>query len=290
MSGGAAPALAAEALSKRFRIGWFPRRELAALDRLDLAVQPGEVFGLLGPNGSGKTTTIKLLLGFLRPTGGRAWLLGQPAGDTTVKHRLGFLPEETYLHGFMTAEETLDFYGRLFDLGAAERRRRCDALLERVRLTEARRRPVRQYSKGMARRLGLAQALINDPELLILDEPTSGLDPLGAADVKALILDLKARGKTLLVSSHLLADMEDVCDRVAILYQGRLVETGRVKELLTIGEVTTLKARGATPESLERAARALREAGAAEVALDHPSESLEAHFLKVVGRQERPSA
>ena len=290
MSGGAAPALAAEALSKRFRIGWAPRRSLTALDRLDLAVQPGEVFGLLGPNGSGKTTTIKLLLGFLRPSGGRAWLLGRPAGDTSVKHRLGFLPEETYLHGFMTAEETLDFYARLFGLDAAERRRRSEALLERVHLTDARRRPVRQYSKGMARRLGLAQALINDPELLILDEPTSGLDPLGAADVKALILDLKARGKTLLVSSHLLADMEDVCDRVAILYQGRLVETGRVKDLLTIGEITTLKARGATPGSLERAAQGLREAGAAEVSLDHPSESLEAHFLRVVGRQERPSA
>ena len=281
------PAVKTAGLSKRYRAGWLNRREVNALEPLTLEVRPGEVFGLLGPNGSGKTTTLKLLLGFLRPSSGTAELLGRPAGDVAVKARLGFLPEETYLHGFLDADETLDFYGSLFGLPKAERKRRADALLSRLGLEKARSRPVREYSKGMARRLGFAQALINDPELLILDEPTSGLDPLGNAEIKDLILELKARGKTLLVSSHLLADMERVCDRIAILYEGRLVETGNVKDLLTLGEVSTLKARGAPPQVMELALDTLRKAGA-DAVLDHPTETLEAHFLRVVGRQRKP--
>lgn len=290
MTAGTTPAVFAAGLGKRFRTGWASRREVVALESLDLAVQPGEVFGLLGPNGSGKTTTIKLLLGFLRPTGGRAELLGRPPGDPAAKARLGFLPEETYLHPFLTVEETLDFHGSLFGLPSAERRRRAGELIERLRLGHARTRRLRDCSKGMARRVGLAQALLNDPELLILDEPTSGLDPLGAAEVKALILELKAKGKTLLVSSHLLADMEKVSDRIAILHQGRMVETGRVRDLLTLGDETVLRARGAPPGTLEDAAARLKAAGAAEVTLEHPTESLEAHFLRVIAGQGGPRA
>lgn len=285
MSEAQAAAIAVEGLSKRYRAGWPRRGEVRALEGLTLSVRPGEVFGLLGPNGSGKTTTLKLLLGFLRPTSGRAEVLRRPPGDTGAKARIGFLPEETYLHGFLSARETLDFYGRLFSLDREERGRRSERLLVQVGLSAAADRPIREYSKGMARRIGLAQALINDPELLILDEPTSGLDPTGTAEIKALLLDLKERGKTILVSSHLLADMEHVCDRIAILYEGRLVETGRVRDLLTLGQVTLLRASGASPEAVAVASEALRRGGAANLAVEHPTESLEQHFLRVIRTQ-----
>ena len=201
-------------LSKVYRDFW-GRQKVRALKALDLEIHKGEIFGLLGPNGSGKTTTIKLLLGLLFPTSGRALVFGREATDVSKNERLGYLPEESYLYRFLNAEETLDFYGRLFDMPAAVRRKRAAELIDLVGLNWAKRRQLKEYSKGMARRIGLAQALINDPELILLDEPTSGLDPIGTREMKDLILKLKAQGKTVLMSSHLLADVQDVCDRIA---------------------------------------------------------------------------
>ena len=233
-------------LTKVYRDFW-GRQKVRALKALDLEVRQGEVFGLLGPNGSGKTTTIKLLLGLLFPTSGRALVFGKDATDVAKNERIGYLPEESYLYKFLNAEETLDFYGRLFDMPTAVRRKRIDELIEMVGLQWARRRQLKEYSKGMTRRIGLAQALINDPDLILLDEPTTGLDPIGTREMKDLILSLKAQGKTVLMCSHLLADVQDVCDRIAILYQGELKELGRVDRLLTVQDVTEIQIKGLSP-------------------------------------------
>lgn len=255
------------------------RPRVKALDGLDLEVQPGEVFGLLGPNGSGKTTTIKLLLGLMRPTSGDAFVFGGDPYDQAVKHRIGYLPEETYLYKFLDAEETLRFFGGLFGLPGDLIRTRSDELIRMVGLDHARRRRLGEYSKGMARRLGLAQALINDPDLVVLDEPTSGLDPIGSAEVKDLIIDLKRKGKTVLLCSHLLADVEDVCDRIAILHQGVLRECGRVDDLLRADDRVQIELRHATPEVVA-AVRAA--AGEALVQVAPPRERLEAHFRRII--------
>src|SRR5215813_11789592 len=230
------------ALSKVYRDFW-GRQKVRALKGLDLEIKQGEIFGLLGPNGSGKSTTIKLLLGLLFPTGGQALVFGKEATEVTKNERIGYLPEESYLYKFLNAEETLDFYGRLFNMSASLRQQRANELIEMVGLTWARRRQLREYSKGMTRRIGLAQALINDPELILLDEPTSGLDPIGTREMKDLILKLRDQGKTILMSSHLLPDVQDVCDRIAILHQGELKELGRVDELLTVQDVTQIRAK-----------------------------------------------
>jgi len=230
-------------LSKTYRDFW-GRQKVRALKALDLEIRRGEIFGLLGPNGSGKTTTIKLILGLLFPTSGRAMVFGKDASDVAKNERIGYLPEESYLYKFLNAEETLDFYGRLFDMPASSRRQRIDELIDRVGLKWARRRQLKEYSKGMTRRIGLAQALINDPELIVLDEPTTGLDPIGTREMKDMIIELRAQGKTVLMCSHLLADVQDVCDRIAILYQGELKELGRVDRLLTVQDVTQIQVRG----------------------------------------------
>ena len=209
-------------------------------------VRQGEIFGLLGPNGSGKTTTIKLVLGLLFPTSGEALVFDRPANDVAKNERIGYLPEESYLYKFLNAEETLDFYGRLFNMSSAVRRQRVAELIDMVGLEWAKRRQLKEYSKGMTRRIGLAQALINDPDLILLDEPTTGLDPIGTREMKDLILRLKSEGKTVVMCSHLLADVQDVCDRIAILYQGELKELGRVDELLTVRDVTQIRAQGLT--------------------------------------------
>src|SRR6188768_1482193 len=222
-------------LTKVYRDFW-GRQKVRALSALDLQIRQGEIFGLLGPNGSGKSTTIKLLLGLLFPTGGQALVFGKDATEVTKNERVGYLPEESYLYRFLNAEETLDFYGRLFDMPASVREQRTNELIEMVGLNWARRRQLREYSKGMTRRIGLAQALINDPELILLDEPTSGLDPIGTREMKNLILDLKKNGKTIVLCSHLLADVQDVCDRIAILHQGELKVLGDVKDLVRIQE------------------------------------------------------
>ena len=208
---------------------------VAAVDNVSFEVNQGEIFGFIGPNGAGKTTTIKMLLGLLFPTSGKAEVLGQPAGDIEVKRRISYLPESPYFYEHMTGAEVIDFYCRLFRMGAAERKRKTGELLERVGLAEDGRRTLRQYSKGMLQRIGIAQALINEPDLLFFDEPTSGLDPIAHKDIRDLIVSLRAQGKTVFLSSHQLSDVETVCDRVAIINRGKLVKIGALDELLHAG-------------------------------------------------------
>jgi ABC-2 type transport system ATP-binding protein len=270
-------------LSKTYLDFW-GRRKKDALRALTIDIRRGEVFGLLGPNGSGKTTTIKLLLGLLFPTEGDATVFGKPGTDVTKNEKIGYLPEESYLYRFLTAEETLDFYGRLFNIDASVRKQRAQELIEKVGLARDKKRQLKEYSKGMRQRIGLAQALINDPELIILDEPTSGLDPLGTRWMKDLILELKEKGKTVLMCSHRLDDVQDVCDRIAILYDGDLQEFGEVAKLLEIEELVQLKASGVrlTDDLRRDLDEVIRRHGGAISELDHPITTLEDLFLRIV--------
>jgi ABC-2 type transport system ATP-binding protein len=277
-------------LTKIYRDFW-GRRKKTALRALNFEVHGGEIFGLLGPNGSGKTTTIKLLLGLLFPTEGEATVFDQAAADVRKNERIGYLPEESYLYRFLNAEETLDFYGRLFSLDPAVRRKRAQELIDRVGLKADRKRPLREYSKGMRQRIGLAQALINDPELVILDEPTSGLDPLGARWMKDLISDLRRQGKTVIMCSHRLEDVQDICDRIAILSEGELQAYGSVKELLQDTNRVELRASGLslTPELRRDLEEVLARHGGKLDSLGHPTTTLEDYFLQIVARaKERP--
>ena len=224
-------AIETESLSKNFAIGFWRPRPYRALDGLTLAVEQGETFGFLGPNGSGKTTTLKLLMQLIYPTSGRAEILGRPVGDVGVKRRIGYLPESPYFYDYLTAEELLSYFASLFGYDAADRRRRVSALLDEVGIGAERRLPLRKFSKGMLQRVGIAQAILNDPDVVFLDEPMSGLDPLGRREVRHLILQLRDRGCTVFFSSHVLADAEALCSRVAILAQGRLVATGAMSEI-----------------------------------------------------------
>lgn len=276
--------LACSGLTKDFTDIW-GRPTVRSLENLNLTVRRGEVFGLLGPNGAGKTTTIKLILGLIFPTSGSVRVLGADPRDVEAKQKIGYLPEESYLHRFLNADETLDFYGRLFDLSKAERRERTDKLIERVGLSHARRRPLKEYSKGMVRRVGLAQCLINDPELILLDEPTSGMDPIGSREIKDLILDLKAQGKTVLLSSHLLGDVEDVCDRVAMLYKGRLQLEGRVSELLEAKDVTEVAVKNLSEAALAEVQKIVAREGGEVVGSQRRKERLENLFMRVVERE-----
>jgi len=265
-------------LTKVFSDFW-GRNKVRAVDNLNLRLQHNEVFGLLGPNGSGKTTTLKMLLGLLHPTKGKAIVLGGDSKDPKINTKIGFMPEESYLYRYLNARETLDFYGRLFDLPSKIRKVRIDALLDMVGLKSMANRPVGTFSKGMARRIGLAQALINDPDLLILDEPTTGLDPIGTRQIKDLILQLVKRGKTILLCSHLLADVEDVCDRIAILYGGQIQDQGKVKDLLQ----QTSKKQIVTDNISEDAVEKIKNIVAAEnadVEITSPMEKLESFFIK----------
>ena len=221
-----------EALTKSYASGWPGRPPFVALDGLSLTVRKGEIFGFLGPNGAGKTTTLKILMGLVRQTSGTASLLGQPVGDVETRSRIGFLPESPYFYDYLTAEEFLFFYGQLAGLSRAVIAHRVSELLQLVDLTEARMRQLRKFSKGMLQRIGLAQALIHDPELIILDEPMTGLDPVGRKQVRDLILSLRDRGKTVFFSTHILHDVEMICDRVGIVMRGRLLASGRVDELV----------------------------------------------------------
>lgn len=269
-------------LVKVYRDFW-GRPKVLAVNKLSLDVYRGEVFGLLGPNGSGKTTTVKLLLGLLFPTRGSASVLGRASTDVEVKSRIGFLPEESYLYRFLNAEETLDFYGRLFKIPKPERAKRVRRLISIVGLEYARKRPLKEYSKGMSRRIGLAQALINDPEVIFLDEPTSGLDPIGTHEMKDLIIELRNQGKTVLLCSHLLADVQDVCDRIAILDKGVCRAIGPVKDLLSRKDLTQFLARNLDSDGVEAVRQAIQERGEL-VAVDHPTTTLEELFLEVIGR------
>ncbi len=278
----------AQNLTKIYRDFW-GRQKVRALKALDLEVRKGEIFGLLGPNGSGKSTTIKLLLGLLFPTSGRALVFGKDATEVTKNEKIGYLPEESYLYKYLTAEETLDFYGRLFDMPTSVRRQRIDELIEQVGLTWAKRRQLKEYSKGMTRRIGLAQALINDPDLVMLDEPTSGLDPIGTREMKDMIIDLKNRGKTVVICSHLLADVQDVCDRIAILYQGELTEQGRVDSLLQVSGETQIRTKGLSQEAQDEIRSLIEKHGGEVLSIENPRTTLEQLFLDIVReRSERP--
>jgi ABC-2 type transport system ATP-binding protein len=270
-------------LTKIYRDFW-GRQKKTALRALNIEIRRGEIFGLLGPNGSGKTTTIKLLLGLLFPTDGEAFLFGQPAADVRKNERIGYLPEESYLYRFLNAEETLDFYGRLFNLDPVARAARAQDLIEKVGLKADRKRILREYSKGMRQRIGLAQALINDPDLVILDEPTSGLDPLGARWMKDLIVELRRQGKTVIMCSHRLEDVQDVCDRIAILSEGELQAYGEVKTLLQ--DTNRVELRASNIQLSEELRRDLdevfRKHGGTLDSLGHPTTTLEDYFLRIV--------
>ena len=283
------PVIEIRNLSKVYRDFW-GRPKVRALNALSLDIRKGEVFGLLGPNGSGKTTTLKLLLGLLFPTEGEVKILGKSAADVSKNERIGYLPEESYLYRFLNAYETLDFYGRLFDMTSAGRKERSEKLLDLVKLApQARRRQLKEYSKGMTRRIGVAQALINDPDLVMLDEPTSGLDPLGNKDMKDLIKELKNQGKTVLMCSHLLGDVQDVCDRIAILYGGELKVMGRVDELLKAQDKTQINTSKLSEAAMKEVQDVLSRHGAGDVKIDQPKSTLEELFLQTVKEsRERP--
>ncbi|MFL5328933.1 MAG: ABC transporter ATP-binding protein [Gemmataceae bacterium] len=285
-------------LTKIYRDFW-GRRKKTALRSLNMKITRGEVFGLLGPNGSGKTTTIKLLLGLLFPTEGEAVVFDEPAAQVSKNERIGYLPEESYLYRFLNAEETLDFYGRLFNISGDVRRKRAAELIEKVGLANDKRRILKEYSKGMRQRIGLAQALINDPEFIILDEPTSGLDPIGTRWMKDLILDLRKQGKTVLMCSHRLEDVQDVCDNIAILYEGELQEYGQVGTLLEDAQRVELRASGLklSPELQRELQSVIAKHGGSVDSIGHPTTTLEDLFLRIVeeskarpGRRYLPAA
>ena len=278
------PAVVVRGLTKIFKDFW-GRPKAKAVDNISFEVHQGEIFGLLGPNGSGKSTTVKILLGLLYPTRGLVEVYGHSPRHVATKSRIGYLPEESYLYRYLDSVETLEFFGSLFHIESKERRRRIEQLLEMVGLANVRRRTVGEFSKGMQRRIGLAQALINDPDLIILDEPTSGLDPIGCREMKDLILALKRRGKTVILSSHLLADVEEVCDRVAILYGGRIQAMGTLNELLTERDTIRITCPVLRRETLEKVLQIIREeVGEGKVQIDNPRQNLERYFLSVVER------
>ena len=316
-----APAIRTQDLTKDFPVGFWRPRPYRALDRLSIEVASGDVFGFLGPNGAGKTTTLKLLMQLVFPTSGHAEILGRPVGDISVRRRIGYLPENPYFYDHLTAEELLDYYARLFGMTAAERRARITATLDRLGIGAERRLQLRKFSKGMLQRVGLAQALLNDPEVVFLDEPMSGLDPLGRRDVRALILELRDAGHTIFFSSHILSDAEALCSRVAIVAKGRLAATGRLadlQEFAVLGwelvmanvpapllERVRMRVRGVVTIAADRYAfdvapdghpedllRELSAAGAALVSLNPVRETLEDVFVRrvaEVGDGARPS-
>ena len=277
-------------LTKVFKDFW-GRPKARAVDNVDFEVRRGEVFGLLGPNGSGKSTTVKLILGLLYPTKGHVEVFGHSPRHVATKSRIGYLPEESYLYRYLNSHETLDFFGNLFQLPKGDRDNRTEQLLEMVGLSQTRMRAVGEFSKGMQRRIGLAQALINDPDLIILDEPTSGLDPIGCREVKDLILALARRGKTVILSSHLLSDVEDVCDRVVIYYGGKIQAMGTLRELLASPDAVRITTPALPRETMERVLGIIRKDVAEDkVRIDTPTQNLESYFLQVVQNARRAAA
>src|SRR5690242_18616353 len=282
--------ISVRALTKIFRDFW-GRAKARAVDNVDFEVRRGEVFGLLGPNGSGKSTTVKLILGLLYPTKGHIEVFGHSPRHVATKTRIGYLPEESYLYRYLNSRETLDFFGNLFELPKNDRRQRTEQLLEMVGLSQAHFRAVGEFSKGMQRRIGLAQALINDPDLVILDEPTSGLDPIGCREVKDLIIALARRGKTVILSSHLLADVEDVCDRVVIYYGGKIQAMGPLKDLLATPDAIRITTPALPRPTMERVLELIRKDVAEDkVQIDTPTQNLESYFLDVVQKARRAAA
>ncbi len=277
-------------LTKIFKDFW-GRPKARAVDAVDFEVRRGEVFGLLGPNGSGKSTTVKLLLGLLYPTKGHIEVFGHSPRHVATKARIGYLPEESYLYRYLNSHETLDFFGNLFRLDKSDRSSRSDQLLEMVGLSQTRMRAVGEFSKGMQRRIGLAQALINDPDLVILDEPTAGLDPIGCREVKDLIIALARRGKTVILSSHLLSDVEDVCDRVVIYYGGKIQAMGTLKELLATPDAIRITTPTLPRATMEHVLAMIRKDVAEDkVHVDTPTQNLESYFLAVVQKARQAAA
>lgn len=262
---------------------WWGRAKVIAVEDLNLQVRQNEIYGFLGPNGSGKTTTIKMLLNLLHPTKGASFVFGGSVDNPAISERIGYLPEESYLYRYLTARETLDFYGRIFGLSADIRKARIETLLEMVGLSGMGNRQIATFSKGMARRIGLAQALINDPDLLILDEPTSGMDPMGTRQMKDLFVELARRGKTILLCSHLLADVEDVCDRISILYGGRMQVEGTVRELLQQKDEIQMRTGQLSERALEQIKRIVSNEGE-HIEIQKPMDKLESFFIKVVAK------
>ena len=271
-------------LTKVFKDFW-NRPKARAVDGVDFEVRRGEIFGLLGPNGSGKSTTIKLLLGLLNPTKGHIEVFGHSPRHVQTKARIGYLPEESYLYRYLNSRETLDFFGNLFHLDKNDRNNRAEQLLDMVGLGKTQTRAVGEFSKGMQRRIGLAQALINDPDLVILDEPTAGLDPIGCREVKDLIVALARRGKTVILSGHLLSDVEDVCDRVVIYYGGKIQAQGTLNELLAKPDSLRITTPVLPRETLEKVLEIIRkDVTTGEVRVDNPTQNLESYFLDVVAK------
>lgn len=269
-------------LEKVFRDFW-GRPKAKAINDVSFEVRKGEVFGLLGPNGSGKSTTIKVLLGLLNPSRGVARIFGRSPRDVKTKERIGYLPEESYLYRYLNSAETLDFFGGLFALDGEEKKRRSEQLLEMVGLKGVQMRTVGEFSKGMQRRIGLAQALINDPDLVILDEPTAGMDPVGCREIKDLILNLKGRGKTVILSSHLLADVEDVCDRAVIYYGGKVQQYGTLEELLTERDSVQFTVPTLSDTAQKEVLEVMeRHVDRESIRVDNPTQNLESLFLNVV--------
>ncbi len=279
------PAVNLTGVTKVFPVP-FQRRSIVAVSDLDLEVERGQVYGLLGPNGSGKSTTLKIILGLVAPTRGNAQIFGRDSEEVASRQSVGFLPENPYFYKFLTGAETLRFYGKLCGLRGGRLKRRIDEMLALTGLTSARDRRLGGYSKGMLQRIGLAQALIQDPALLVLDEPTAGVDPAGARDIRTLILDLKSRGMTVLLSSHLLSQVQEICDRVGILANGRLVREGPLRDLLGVENQTQLVLQDASPQLLAEVEALAARSGARVIERGPPRTSLEQLFLEATGPQE----
>ncbi len=274
----------ARKLSKVFLDFW-NRPKVKAVNGIDLEIRQGEIFGLLGPNGSGKSTTIKMILGLLYPTSGELTVLGKSPRDVAAKAKIGFMPEESYLYKYLTAEEHLNFYANLYGLSGNTKTTIVETLINQVGLNAAKHRPIGEFSKGMARRVGLAQCLLNDPDLILLDEPTSGLDPIACREVKDLLLSLAKQGKTILVCSHHLADMQDICDRVAILLNGTICAQGSVKELLINPDTLRLSLQSPPRETLSAILNYIEQETGQRPNVDHAGRTLESVYIETVTRR-----
>jgi ABC-2 type transport system ATP-binding protein len=274
-------AIRTENLTKRYGLG-FHKGRLLALDSLNLRIREGEVYGLLGPNGSGKSTTLKCILDLVQPTEGRAWIFDVPCDKVESRLHVGFLPENPYFYKYLTGVETLEFYGHLCGLHGFAMRQRIDELLELVGLAHARDRQLKGYSKGMLQRIGLAQAMIHDPKLLLLDEPTAGVDPIGSRDIRDLILQLKKMGKTVLLCSHLLEQVQEICDRISVLNLGKIILEGNVQQLISDQRRLSITVEDLPDAGRSRVEDAVRATGGKVVNIDHPQTTLESLFLEAL--------
>jgi ABC-2 type transport system ATP-binding protein len=274
------PAVRIENLTKIFPVP-LRRQRVTAVRNISFEVRPGEVYGLLGPNGSGKSTTLKILLGLVTPNQGRAMIFGQDSRDYHSRRDVGFLPENPYFYKFLTAAETLRFYGKVCGMGGTALTKRIDELIHLVGLEDARDRRIGGFSKGMLQRIGLAQALIQDPRLVVLDEPTAGVDPAGSHQIRDLILDLKKRGKTVLLTSHLLEQVQEICDRVGIMARGEMIREGALADLVSVKNQTEFVIENATPEIRSQIEHLLRNSPAKLLSTRQPQRSLESVFLEL---------